>query len=155
MNVFFEFNEKFQTVACPKYVRLSWNTATDPLIRTNKRADRSAVADRRSTTRYDEKTYSRTLFPWANARSRTSKRKALIIRKRMTYFAFYVGAVAPWRTYLSRPRHCRRSYTPPPISFAIFLKAYSDGLRLTHLHFHKPVLFYASSIRVVNNSSNV
>lgn len=25
----------------------------------------------------------------------TSKRKALIIRKRMTYFAFYVGAVVP------------------------------------------------------------
>lgn len=150
----FSFNDKkFQTIhllhVCP------WNTMTDPFI-VDKQQGGSIGDGRRCEIHISTR---RRIFvdviPIGERSISTSKRKALIIRKRMTYFAFYVGAVVPWRTYLSHPRHCRRSYTPPPISFAIFLKAYSDGLRLTHLHFHKPVLFYASFIRVVNNSSNV
>lgn len=148
----FSFNDKkFQTIHLLHVC--SWNTMTDPFI-VDKQQDRSAMADAARYTFRREDVFV-DVIPIGERSISTSKRKALIIRKRMTYFAFYVGAVVPWRTYLSHPRHCRRSYTPPPISFAIFLKAYSDGLRLTHLHFHKPVLFYASFIRVVNNSSNV
>lgn len=74
----------------------------------------------------------------------TSKRGTMIIRKRMTYFAFYAGAAIPWRTYPATLRviaNARTDAGDRNPTFAIFLKAHSDGLWLTRSHFHKLVLF--------------
>ena len=89
----------------------------------------------------------RSVLPVGEYSISTSRRGTMIIRKRMTYFAFYADAAIPRRTYPATPVSLQTIVqTLAGTSFAIFLKAHSDGLWLTRSHFRKPVLFRSRSL---------